>query len=175
VLGSADYFPTKARPVFGSKAGDCLHEMMFADSMSYLPDDILTKVDRAAMNVSLETRVPLLDHRLVEFAWTLPLEMKVSGNDSKRLLKQLADKHIPRSLLDRPKAGFGIPVSDWIRGPLRDWAENLLAPACLKEQGLLDPALVRKQWQQHLDQPSAGDERHWQVLAFQAWLTDANA
>ena len=153
---------------------DCISEMMYADTKSYLPDDILAKVDRAAMSVSLETRVPLLDHRLVEFAWTLPMHMKVRNGDSKWLLKQLAYRYVPAQMLDRPKAGFGVPVSDWIRGPLRDWAESLIGIDRLNREGYLNAKLVQTQWRQHIRKPMIGDERHWQLLAFQAWLADVS-
>ena len=151
----------------------CYDKMMYADSMKYLPDDILAKVDRAAMSVSLETRIPLLDHRVIEFSWRLPLLMKIRDRDSKWLLKQVLHRFVPNSLMERPKSGFGVPVNDWIRGPLRDWAESLLSEERLKRDGFLNPQLVRKQWLRHVDGAIAGDETHWQVLAFQAWLADA--
>jgi asparagine synthase (glutamine-hydrolysing) len=144
--------------------------MMNADALVYLPDDILVKVDRAAMAVSLETRVPFLDHRIVEFALSLPLPMKIRGQDGKWLLKKLLDRHVPRSLVERPKMGFGIPIDDWLRGELRDWGEDLLDPARLRKEGYLDAGTVRRCWDAH----QAGIARNgyylWDILMFQAWL-----
>jgi asparagine synthase (glutamine-hydrolysing) len=144
--------------------------MMYADALTYLPDDILAKVDRAAMSVSLETRIPLLDHRVVEFVWRLPLHMKVRNRESKWLLKRLLYRHVPAALMERPKMGFGVPVNEWLRGPLREWAEELLAEARLRREGFLNPALVREQWSRHIDRTSTEGDSLWQVLMFQAWL-----
>ena len=143
--------------------------MQFLDLVGYLPDDILTKVDRASMAVALEARVPLLDHRVVEFAWRLPRSAKIRGRTSKWLLRQVAYRHVPQALLERPKMGFAIPLADWLRGPLRDWAETLLDERRLKETGLLDPAQIRSIWSEH--QSGRRDRQHllWTALMLEAW------
>jgi asparagine synthase (glutamine-hydrolysing) len=155
--------------------GDFEHRMMYFDTVSYLPDDILVKVDRAAMGVSLETRVPFLDHRLVEFAWRLPLQFKVRGGVTKWLLRQVLYRHVPRNLIERPKMGFGVPIDSWLRDPLKKWAESLLDPARLLREGFFNPTPIQQKWKEHLSGRRNWQYYLWDVLMFQAWLENENS
>jgi len=149
---------------------DTVGRMQMLDMLTYLPDDILTKVDRASMAFSLEARVPLLDHRVVEFAWTLPREYLLQGNVGKRMLRDILYRHVPKEMIERPKMGFGVPLDAWLRGPLREWAEALLSETRLKDDGYLNPEPIRSAWNRHLTGTRNEAYALWTVLMFQSWL-----
>jgi asparagine synthase (glutamine-hydrolysing) len=149
---------------------DPVARMMLLDGLTYLPDDILAKVDRAGMAVSLETRAPFLDRNVIEFAWTLPMHMKIRDGQGKWLLRGLLDRYLPRELVQRPKMGFGIPLDTWLRGPQKDWAESLLSEDRLRNEGYFTPEPIRNAWKNHLTGRAENGQRLWSVLMFQAWL-----
>lgn len=151
-----------------------IEQMMLTDIKSYLSDDILVKVDRAAMGVSLETRVPFLDHRVVEFAWRIPLSQKLRDGKGKWLLRQVLYKYVPKSMIERPKMGFGVPIAIWLRGPLKEWAEKLINEERLKKEGFLQPEPVRKLWKEHLSGQRNWQYQLWHILMFQLWLENQN-
>ena len=148
---------------------DFTRQIMYLDAVTYLPDDILTKVDRASMAVSLEARVPLLDHRVVEFAWRQPLGHMISGGRGKHILREVLYRYVPRALIEREKMGFAVPLHEWLRGPLRDWSEALLDEARLAREGFFAPAPVRAVWREHLSGRRNRHHELWDVLMFQAW------
>jgi asparagine synthase (glutamine-hydrolysing) len=152
-----------------------LHRLMYQDSMSYLPDDIFVKVDRASMAVSLETRATFVDHRVVEFAWRIPAAFNYENGRGKRLLRRVLDKFVPAAIIERPKMGFAVPIDEWLRGPLREWAATLLDEARLNREGFLDAAAVQQKWHEHQQGHSQSGRLLWNVLMFQAWLERQSA
>jgi len=150
--------------------------LMLADALTYLQSDILVKLDRAAMATSLETRAPFLDHRVAAAAWGLPLAMKIRGQGRRSVgkwaLRQILYKHVPRELIERPKAGFAMPIGAWLRGPLRPWASDLLSPELIRRQGYLRPEPIQQLWRDHLEGRADHTPRLWAVLMWQAWLAE---
>lgn len=170
VLGADDMGSVANESATPPEALSLREQMILADMQNYLSDDILTKLDRASMAVSLEARAPMLDHRLVEFAWRVPDQFKVRDGQGKWLLRQMLYRYFPKELIDRPKAGFAVPLSDWLRGPLKDWAEALLNEERIHQEGFLNPSLVRECWRQQLSGRCFGHAKIWNILMFQAWL-----
>jgi asparagine synthase (glutamine-hydrolysing) len=170
VLGAGPSRSLASRPDGWPALDGITEQMLWLDLVGYLPDDILTKLDRAAMSTSLETRVPFLDRAVFDFAWSLPLSMKLHEGSTKWLVRQVLYRYVPEELVDRPKMGFGFPVGAMLRGSLRPWAEELLGERRLASQGLLDPAPIRRAWRQHLDGRRDLAHELWAVLALQAWL-----
>jgi asparagine synthase (glutamine-hydrolysing) len=170
VLGSNEKQSLLTDKTIWPDFANLLHRIMYIEQMTSLPDDMLVKVDRAAMGLGLETRVPLLDHRLVEFSWRLPLRMKYRDGLSKWILRQILYKYVPNSLIERPKSGFSIPIDIWLKGPLRDWAEELLNENRLKNEGYLNSNMVRSKWAEHIEGKKKWHPHLWGVLMFQAWL-----
>jgi len=185
-LGLVSYWKSPEEVIFGGKEPSTLltdvtawpelsnftDRMQFLDMCSYLPDDILVKVDRASMAVSLESRAPYLDHRIAEFSWKLPFSMKIKNGKSKWLLRKMLYKYVPMMLVDRPKAGFDVPLNSWLRGPLREWAEELLNEENLRKAGYFDPIPIRMKWKEHLSEKRDWQYYLWGILMFQAWQAE---
>ena len=169
VVGAVPVPTVLTDPCRWANVSEPIQAMLHLDLVDYLADDILVKVDRASMVVGLEVRCPFLDYRVIEFAWSLPMPMRISRGSGKWILREVLARYVPRDLTDRVKMGFNVPIADWLRGPLRDWVETLLDERRIREQGFLRPEPVRRIWQQHV----TGFQNHqyllWNLLMFQAW------
>ena len=165
-------FLTKFQPKF--KDLNNYQIMMALDQITYLPNDILVKVDRTSMASSIEARVPFLDHRLIEYSWKIPHSIKFRNGKSKWILRKILQNYVPKNLTDRPKMGFGIPLNDWLRGPLRDWAENLLNEKKLSEEGFFNSKIIREKWEDYISNKNNSLYDLWNVLMFQAWRDKNN-
>lgn len=172
VIGATEHATWLTSEGMGIPFDDAKSHMMFMDAMTYLPDDILVKVDRAAMANSLESRVPFLDHRVVELAWQLPMSMKVRDGANKWILRQVLYQYVPKNLIERPKVGFGIPLADWLRGPLRAWAEDMLNEGRLRREGVFSPEIIRAKWCEHLSGRFNHMSLLWSIIIFQSWLAE---
>jgi asparagine synthase (glutamine-hydrolysing) len=175
VLGGDEHRDAVVDPARWARLDDATERLMYLDAVAYLPDDILVKLDRASMATSLETRVPMLDPAVVAFAWSLPLEQKIRAGRGKWPLREVLHRHVPRELVDRPKMGFGVPVGDWLRGPLRPWAEDLLAESALRSDGVLDAHVVRSHWTEHLAGTRDWSYALWDVLMLTDWYRATSA
>jgi asparagine synthase (glutamine-hydrolysing) len=170
VVGAGAVDSLASRPGDWPALGGVTEQVLWLDLVGYLPDDILTKLDRAAMASSLETRVPFLDRQVLDLAWRLPLAAKLHGTVTKQVLRTVLYRHVPATLVDRPKMGFGVPIAAWLRGPLRPWAEDLLATKRLEDQELLDPLPVRLAWEAHQSGRRDLGYALWDVLMLQSWI-----
>jgi asparagine synthase (glutamine-hydrolysing) len=169
VYGASDASMFDLEPMPDGTVSDFISRMQLRDMMTYLPDDIMTKVDRCSMAVSLEAREPLLDHRLIEFVWSLPLKARNGDGAPKALLRSVLSRYVPNTLTDRPKRGFSVPLGDWLSGPLRDWAEHLLSPTKLANEGLFNAAEIRTLWNRHLSGVETNTTGLWNILMVRAW------
>lgn len=169
VIGGKEYETILTSQEKWPRTNNIIENMMYLDTVSYLPDDILVKVDRASMAVSLEARVPFLDHRVMEYAWKIPFDLKINNGNGKHILRQILYKYVPQNLVDRPKMGFGVPIDDWLRNSLRDWAEDLLSTERLKREAIFHVEPIRKKWEEHLSGKRNWQYYLWDILMFQAW------